>query len=84
MVHGEGARLTAQFVGEIRQLPPVEGWARYEPTGRACVTCPCGYNSGFIAREDAIQAYKEHGAGLALARYELLRAPDSDSGSAHA
>lgn len=48
------------IVAEIRELDPEDGWARHEATGRACVVCPCGLNTGFIQKTDAAQQYREH------------------------
>jgi hypothetical protein len=48
------------LVAEVRDLPPEDGWARHESTGRACVVCPCGLNTGFIGRAEAFPAFKDH------------------------
>ena len=50
-----------QLVAEIRELTPEDGWARYEATGRACLTCPCGLSTGWIARLDASAEARRHG-----------------------
>ena len=49
-----------QIVVELRDLPPENGWACYERTGRACVVCPCGLDTGFIDKSAAIDAYRGH------------------------
>lgn len=49
-----------QLVAEIRELPPQDGWARYEATGRATVVCPCGLNTGWIAKGDAADNARMH------------------------
>ncbi|MET8824775.1 hypothetical protein ABZX40_17895 [Streptomyces sp. NPDC004610] len=51
---------TPQITNEIRELAPVDGWASYEATGRACVVCPCGLNTGFIDKTTAAEVYREH------------------------
>lgn len=51
---------TPQIAAEIRQLPPQDGWATYEATGRACVTCPCGLNTGWIPRLTASAQTRTH------------------------
>lgn len=48
------------IVTEIREVPSKNSWAAYKPTGRACVVCPCGLNTGFIA---------SHAAGRTLANH---------------
>jgi hypothetical protein len=48
------------IVAELRQPQTDEQWAQYEPTGRACVVCPCGLNTGFIDKTEAAQQYRDH------------------------
>lgn len=48
------------IVAEIRETRPAEGWAQYEPTGQACVVCPCGLNTGFIPNAEAARQFREH------------------------
>lgn len=48
------------IVAELQEKKPVDGWAQYETTGRACVVCPCGLNTGFIDKTEAAQQYREH------------------------
>ena len=50
----------SHLVAEIRELPPEDGWACYEGTGRACFVCACGTNTGFVAKADAGRAAREH------------------------
>lgn len=52
------------LIPELRDLPPEEGWARCEPTGRACVVCQCGLNTGFIDARDACQQFSGHGQAV--------------------
>ncbi|HCA86363.1 MAG TPA: hypothetical protein DEQ61_13185 [Streptomyces sp.] len=53
------------IVNEARELPPTaDGWAQCEPTGRACVTCTCGLNTGFIAHAQAVDTLNRHVAHL--------------------
>ncbi|MCZ4611603.1 hypothetical protein O3S80_49245 [Streptomyces sp. Lzd4kr] len=49
------------LITEIRELPPQDGYARYERTGRATVVCPCGLNTGWIPRLDASAQARTHG-----------------------
>jgi hypothetical protein len=49
-----------QLVAELRELPPEDGWARSEATGRACLVCPCGTNTGFTDQDTAAQQYVDH------------------------
>ncbi|MFC7842507.1 hypothetical protein [Streptomyces sp. NPDC057382] len=49
-----------QIVVELRDLPPEDGWACAESTGRACFICTCGTTTGFVDRADAIAAATEH------------------------
>jgi hypothetical protein len=49
-----------KIVVELRELPPEDGWACAESTGRACFICTCGTTTGFVDRADAIQAATEH------------------------
>lgn len=30
----------------IRELPPQDGWARYESTGQGSLVCSCGHRDG--------------------------------------
>lgn len=49
------------IVAELQSEEPTsDGWAQYEATGRACVVCPCGLNTGFIDKTEAAQQYREH------------------------
>lgn len=49
------------ITAEIREMEPTsDGWAQYEATGRVCVVCPCGLDSGFIPKEQAAVQYREH------------------------
>ena len=48
------------IVAELRETAPDGQWAQYEATGQACVVCPCGLNTGFIAKDQAAQQYREH------------------------
>ncbi|WP_060879937.1 hypothetical protein [Streptomyces scabiei] len=48
------------LVAEIRELPPEDGWACYEDTGRATVVCSCGLNTGWIQRSEASAAARAH------------------------
>ncbi|MFM9563265.1 MULTISPECIES: hypothetical protein [Streptomyces] len=56
------------LVAEIRELPPEDGWARCEGTGRACFVCCCGLTTGFIDRAEAIRVAKEHPDALQSAQ----------------
>jgi len=51
------------IVAEIREIDPADGWAQYEATGRACVVCPCGLNTGFTGKAEAAQQYRDHAQG---------------------
>lgn len=51
---------STRIVAEVRELEPEDGWARYEATGRACVVCPCGLNTGFVDKDTAATVYREH------------------------
>lgn len=48
------------LVREIRELPPQDGWACYEGTGRACVVCCCGLCTGFIDKGEARREAEQH------------------------
>ncbi|MBP5862797.1 hypothetical protein QBA57_21380 [Streptomyces scabiei] len=48
------------LVSEIRELPPENGWACFEATGRACAVCHCGLNTGFVDKAEALHAAKRH------------------------
>lgn len=49
------------LVAEIRQTSIDDnGWAQYEATGRVCIICPCGLNTGFTDKPAAAQQYREH------------------------
>lgn len=50
------------LIAEIRGLPPEDGWARYESTGRACLVCTCGTVTGFIDKAEALRAAQNHPA----------------------
>lgn len=74
----------AQYVAEIREaLATADGWRQFEGTGRACVVCPCGTATGFVDKKEALQAYKDHGAGKPLAELVLLGHKDTQTGPAH-
>ncbi|MEV5131034.1 hypothetical protein AB0K87_11075 [Streptomyces sp. NPDC053705] len=45
---------------ETRELLPVNGWRRYEATGKSCATCPCGLNTGYIPTADAWATARTH------------------------
>lgn len=62
------------LVAEIRELPPEDGWACYEGTGRACLVCACGTNTGFVAKADAGRAAREHPGAEPEDAYTELRA----------
>jgi hypothetical protein len=49
-----------QIVVELRELPPEDGWACAESTGRACFICTCGATTGFIDKTDALDAATGH------------------------
>lgn len=51
---------SVQIINEIRELPPENGTAQYEATGRACAVCPCGLNTGFIKAREACQQFNSH------------------------
>lgn len=34
------------LTAEIRELPPEDGWRRFEPTGVVTLACSCGYSEG--------------------------------------
>lgn len=74
----------AHYIPEVRESAPIGDWKAYEATGRACVVCPCGLNTGFINKDEALQAYKDHGAGLPMGEYRLMSHNDTQSGPAHA
>lgn len=48
------------LVAEIRELPPEDGWARCEATGRACLVCTCGTVTGFVDKAEALRTASEH------------------------
>lgn len=48
------------IVAELRQTQPDGQWAQYEATGRACIVCPCGLNTGFTDKNEAAQQYRDH------------------------
>ncbi|MFD9445498.1 hypothetical protein ACFWBR_42365 [Streptomyces sp. NPDC060006] len=48
------------LVREIRELPPQDGWACYEGTGRACMVCSCGRTTGFIDKGEAWRKAEQH------------------------
>ncbi|MER7799013.1 hypothetical protein ABTX71_01645 [Streptomyces parvulus] len=49
------------IVAEIHEAEPTQnGWAQYAATGRACVVCPCGLDTGFIETAKAAGRYREH------------------------
>lgn len=49
------------IITEIRDLAPTDdGWAQYEPTGRACTVCTCGLNTGFVDKAEAGRVFDEH------------------------
>ena len=69
------------IVAEVRELAPADGWAQYEATGRACVVCPCGLNTGFTDKTDAAQQYREH-AQLTPTRAPVRHHPETAEASA--
>ena len=74
----------AQYVPEIRSTgTDADGWQKFEGTGLACVVCPCGAITGFVAKQEALKAYKEHGAGRPLAEPVLMSHKDEAAGTAH-
>ncbi len=52
------------FITELRELPHEDGWLRAEGTGRACLVCSCGLNTGWIPRRKADQLRRQHGTPL--------------------
>jgi hypothetical protein len=50
------------LIAELRSLPPEDGWARSEATGRACLVCACGTSTGFIDKADALREAEQHPA----------------------
>ncbi len=50
-----------QLITELRELPPEDGWLRAEGTGRACLVCTCGLNTGWIPKTDASSQARTHG-----------------------
>ncbi|RMB81288.1 hypothetical protein [Streptomyces shenzhenensis] len=59
------------IVAELQEKEPDDGWAQYQTTGRACVVCPCGFNTGFIPKAEAASQYRAHAdVAQALARQE--------------
>lgn len=68
------------LMNEIRELEPSEdGWARYEATGRACAVCPCGLNTGFTHRADAVRLYREHTSAGQTVHVRLTAPEGSDA-----
>ncbi|MCY0926900.1 hypothetical protein OTB20_11935 [Streptomyces sp. H27-H1] len=47
-------------VAEVRDLEPEDGWVRSEKTGRACIVCPCGLNTGFVTLQEAHDTGRAH------------------------
>lgn len=75
---------SAQYVAELKEAEASPGgWRQFEGTGRACVVCPCGTVTGFVPREEAVKAYKEHGLGRPLAEPTLMSPGDATPGTAH-
>ncbi|MGW3711419.1 hypothetical protein ACWDN6_14885 [Streptomyces albogriseolus] len=51
----------ALIVVEIQQADPdPDGWIQVQATGRACIVCPCGLNTGFIDKAEAAQQHRDH------------------------
>lgn len=51
----------ALIVVEIQQADPdPNGWIQVQATGRACIVCPCGLNTGFIDKTEAAQQHRDH------------------------
>lgn len=74
----------AQITFEIRSTgTDADGWQMFEPTGLACAVCPCGEVTGFIEKQDALQVYKDHGAGHPLAGPVLMGHTDHPAVRAH-
>jgi hypothetical protein len=48
------------IVAELTSDQPDGEWAQYRATGRACIVCPCGLNTGFVTKDEAAQLYREH------------------------
>ncbi|MYS34919.1 hypothetical protein K388_01918 [Streptomyces sp. KhCrAH-43] len=75
---------SAQYATELREAKASpDGWRQFEGTGRACVVCPCGTVTGFVPREEALKAYKEHGLGSPLAEPVLMGHADYPALKAH-
>lgn len=55
-------------VTEMRDLEPEDGWARSEKTGRACVVCPCGLDTGFVPLAEASTLGQAHVHGARFPR----------------
>lgn len=49
-----------QLVRDLRELPPIDGWAAYEPAGTARTTCPCGLDTGHIPEGEAVTIARNH------------------------
>lgn len=47
---------------DLRDLPPIDGWAAFEPAGTATVTCSCGLDTGRIPEREAFAIDREHRA----------------------
>lgn len=55
-------------VAEVRDLEPEAGWVRSEKTGRACIVCPCGLNTGFVSIQEAHDTGRAHAHNDAFPR----------------
>ena len=51
-----------QVDSEIEQKIPEadDHWAEYRHTGRAQLTCSCGYDSGTVAKADVVRLASDH------------------------
>jgi hypothetical protein len=51
----------ALIVVEIQQADPdANGYIEVKATGRVCIVCPCGLNTGFTDRTEAAQQHRDH------------------------
>ncbi|MFF1417461.1 hypothetical protein [Streptomyces sp. NPDC058280] len=51
-----------RFTRETRDLPPVDGWRRIEPTGYAHTSCSCGLDTGRVPDTEATSTARTHTA----------------------
>ncbi|MET9583646.1 hypothetical protein ABZY10_11100 [Streptomyces sp. NPDC006539] len=47
---------------DLRELPPIDSWAAFEPAGTATVACSCGLDTGHIPEGEAFAIDREHRA----------------------